>query len=223
VANYGPGEDEIQIMAGFTTFQTSKSDAEKVMKAIHDGRPENAKLAVFCDPTSLAKEYCAQEVASPENYRYCCDNAYIANEADVPAALEAAFTTLPNKKSFSLYFAMNPTSRRPLPDMALSMQSDHYFAAYTTWEDAADDGPRIDWVRSTMRDMEPQTVGGYMGDADFQARGSKFWSEENGKKLMEIRRKWDPKGRICGYLDDGDKSGVDGLRNELGPKPAGVH
>lgn len=216
MSNYGPGEEEIQVMAGFTTFQASHEDAERVMKAIHDGRPGNAKLEVFCGPSSLAKEYQAQEIASPEKHRYCCDNAYIANEADdVPAVLEAAFTTLPNKKSFSLYFAMNPTSRRPLPDMALSMQSDHYFALYTTWEDAADDASRIDWVRNTMRDMEPHTVGSYMGDADFQARNTKFWSDESGKKLMEIRRKWDPKGRFCGYLDEGDKSGIDGLKNEL--------
>jgi len=28
-----------------------------------------------------------------------------------------------------------------------------------------------------------------------------------------VRRKWDPQGRLCGYLDQGDKSGVEGLEN----------
>lgn len=218
VSNFGPGEDEIQIVAGFLTFQSSKADAEKAMRTIHDSRPSNAKVEVLCDPTSLAKEYCAQEVASPENHRHCSENAYIANDADVPSVLEKAFTTLPSKKAFSLYFAMNPTSRRPLPDMALSMQSDHYFALYTIWEDGVDDERCTQWVHSTIRDVAPHSVGSYLGDADFQHRGTRFWSEENGKKLMEIRRKWDPQGRICGYLDAGDKSGIDGLKNELGTR-----
>lgn len=160
-------------------------------------------------------EYGKQAAANPENHRYCSENAYIANEADVPAVLEEAFTTLPNKKSFSLYFAMNPTSRRPLPDMALSMQSDHYFALYTVWEDAESDESCTGWVHDIMRKVERSSVGSYLGDADFQERRTKFWDDESGKKLMELRRKWDPTGRICGFLDAGDKSGVEGLRNEF--------
>jgi hypothetical protein len=36
---------------------------------------------------------------------------------------------------------------------------------------------------------------------------------EQGRRLMEVRRKWDPEGRVCGYLDEGDRSGVEGLEN----------
>jgi hypothetical protein len=31
---------------------------------------------------------------------------------------------------------------------------------------------------------------------------------------MQIRRTWDPKGVVAGYLDKDDKSGVQGLPNE---------
>ncbi len=122
---------------------------------------------------------------------------------------------MPTKKSVALYFAMNPTSRRPLADMALSMQSDHYFALYTVWEDEKEDEKHMAWVQGIMKQAERHEDGSYLGDADFQYRKTKFWSDEAGAKLMQIRTKWDPQGRICGYLDAGDKSGVDGLRNEL--------
>ncbi|KAI1880603.1 hypothetical protein JX265_000843 [Neoarthrinium moseri] len=214
-SRYLEGEDEISMIAAFTSFKPNREEAEKALKPIHDSRPSNSKFEIYCGTTSLAQQYVNQGEANPKNHRYCAENAYIENDADVPAALEKAFTTLPSKKAFSLYFSMNPTSRRPLPDMALSMQTDHYFAIYTVWENEADDERCTNWVRSTMREMKKHDTGSYMGDADFQVRGTKFWSQENGKKLMEIRRKRDPKGRICGYLDSGDKSGIKGLANDF--------
>ncbi|CAI4212674.1 unnamed protein product [Parascedosporium putredinis] len=177
----------IEIVAGFTVFKQTKEEAEAALRPIHDGRP--------ADPA--------------------VDNAYVANDEDVPSVLEAAFTTLPSKKAFALYFSMNPTSRRPLPDMALSMQSDHYFALYTVWEDAADDERCTAWVYDVMRDVERRSVGSYLGDADFRHRRTKYWSDAHGKKLMDVRRKWDPRGTVCGYLDVGDQSGVEGLKNEF--------
>lgn len=66
----------------------------------------------------------------------------------------------------------------------------------------------------TVKDVERHSAGSYMGDADFQYRTTRFWSKENGERLQEVRRKWDPEGRICGYLDADDMGGVQGLKNE---------
>ncbi|KAK6207098.1 hypothetical protein LQW54_007527 [Pestalotiopsis sp. IQ-011] len=214
VATHPPDSDEIHIVAGITAFKKDQAEAEAALRPLHESRPSNAILVdQFCQPTNLAEHYKRQAAANPDKHRYCSENAYVENDADVPAVLESAFTTLPSRKSFALYFAMNPTSRRPLPDMALSMHSDHYFALYTLWEDEKDDERCTSWVHDNMRSIEQKAVGSYLGDADFQHRRTKYWSDENGKKLMEIRRKWDPLGRICGYLDLGDKSGVEGLKN----------
>lgn len=125
--------------------------------------------------------------------------------------LETAFTTLPSEKSFALYYAMNPCSRRTLPDMALSMQSDHYFAIYSVWETPEQDAKCQSWVRETLESVEKFSEGAYLGDSDFQVRRPKFWTDENARKLMVLRRQRDPHGRICGYLDLGDASGVNGL------------
>ncbi|KAL4808152.1 major facilitator superfamily domain-containing protein [Aspergillus unguis] len=108
---------------------------------------------------------------------------------------------------------MNPCSRRELPDMALSMQSDHYLAIYAVWEDEKDDARCQGWLRGVMQRVQRASVGAYLGDSDFQERQTRYWSQSNGARLMEIRKKWDPTGRICGYLDKGDISGAEGLGN----------
>lgn len=195
---------------------------------MHDdpNRPPGAIITEFATPTSLPDQYAPQAAANPEGHRYCAENAYIGNDEDVPAVLEEAFTTLPHRKAFALYYSMTPTSRRAHPytadvddpaagSMALSMHTDHYFALYTVWEDAADDERCVAWTHGVIGRAERFAEGSYLGDADFQHRRTKFWRDPNARRLMELRRKWDPEGRVCGYLDDGDKSGVEGLKNEF--------
>ncbi|KAI1424064.1 FAD-binding domain-containing protein [Xylaria sp. FL1777] len=216
LAKHAADGSGIEIIAGFLSFKASKADAEAAMRPIHDSRPAGAKVAILCDPTGFACQYAGQREEQPAGCRFCSDNVYVDNDVlDVPAVLEPAFTSLPTQKSFALYFAMNPASRRPLPDMAHSLHSDHYVALYTIWDDAGDDARCTGWVRDIMRDIQRYSIGSYMGDADFQYRTTRFWSKGNGDRLRDIRQKWDPAGRICGYLDADDSSGVRGLRNEF--------
>ncbi|KAJ9132172.1 FAD binding domain protein [Pleurostoma richardsiae] len=220
VAQYLPDDDSPTILANFLTFKPSQTAGLEALSPIHASRPPGAQLEVFCAATSLAEQYTMQTKANPLDHRYSSDNAYVADdstrEVDVPGVLEAAFTSLPTRQSSALYFAMSPGSRRQtMPDMALSMQSDHYFAVYAVWADEKDDERCEGWVADAMKGVERHAVGSYLGDADFQRRRTRFWSEEAGRRLREVRRRWDPEGRICGYLDVGDRSGVDGLRNEF--------
>jgi hypothetical protein len=187
----------------------------RALQRAEESVPDGFLEKWFARPTTLTNEYSQQALANPEAHRYCCDNAYVDNKSDVAEVLEEAFTTLPTRKSFALWFSMAPTSRRPLPDMALSLHSDHYFAIYVVWEDVYDDGRCQSWARSIMRDVAPQSIGQYLGDADFQVRNTKYWGAEQGRKLTAVRKRWDPFGKICGYLDSGDHSGANGLTNAL--------
>jgi len=208
-----PAEDPV-IMSHFVTFKDSDDEAISSLKKINDTHPPGAVMESMCKPTSLSLEYDDQACANPEKHRYTSDNAYIDNDANVTEVLRTAFNTLPkDSKTFALWYSMYPCSRRNLPDMALSMQSDHYFALYTVWEDRKDDERCNQWVKDVMKDVETQSIGAYLGDSDFQIRRSKFWDGSKARRLMEVRRKWDPQGFICGYLDKGDKSGVSGLEN----------
>jgi hypothetical protein len=202
------------IMSHTVTFQNTEEAAAASLKLVNDTHPPRAVMESMCRKTSLEDEYCDQADANPEGHRYTSDNAYIDNDADVAEVLRDAFTTLPkNTKAFALWYSMDPCSRRELPDMAVSMQSDHYFALYTVWERESDDERCKGWVKNIMRGVEKHSVGAYLGDSDFQVRRTKFWEDTKARNLMEVRRKWDPSGRICGYLDEGDKSGTVGLEN----------
>jgi hypothetical protein len=201
-------------MVHIVTFQESESAAYEALRPLNDSHPAGAIVEVISQPTSVVDQYQDQAKANPSNHRYCAENAYINDDVDVTAVLEKAFTTLPHRKSFALWFSMAPMSRRPLPDMACSMQSDHYFALYTVWENAEDDVKCKGWVKNIMKDVAPMSKGAYLGDSDFQIRKTKFWTDEAAEKLMKLRRKWDPKGTVSGYLDDGDISGTKGLDNK---------
>lgn len=214
VGLYMPEYEESVIFILLVTFKWNDEDAIAALQPAEDSHPDGCLDKWFAKEDSLEQEYRNQAEANPNKHRYCCDNAYIGNDEDVATVLEEAFTTLPSKKAFSLWYAMAPVSRQPLPDMALSVQSDHYFALYTVWEDEKDDERCQAWVRKIMKKVETHSVGAYLGDSDFQVRRTKYWSDENGERLRKVRQKWDPEGLICGYLDVGDQSGVNGLPNK---------
>ncbi|CCC06650.1 hypothetical protein SMACR_00675 [Sordaria macrospora] len=139
------------------------------------------------------------------------DHEQGAAALSVPDVLEKAFTTLPTVQSSALWFSMNPRSRHPLLDpqgqpMALSMQSDHYFAVYTVWSDPRDDERCTGWVKDVFKGLvekrEAVLVGSYLGDADFRVRRARFWSDECAKRLKEVRKVWDGEGRMGGFCED---------------------
>ncbi|EKG10776.1 FAD linked oxidase [Macrophomina phaseolina MS6] len=213
VASYPPGSEGIVHTVLFVAFKNDPEEARRALQPAQDSHPAGTVHEWFNRETSLQDQYKDQGAANPEGHRYRVDNAYISNDADVASVLEEAFTTLPTKKTFSLWYSMSPGTRRPLKDMALSMQTDHYFATYSIYEDAKDDDLASSWVKKVMAGIERHSEGAYLGDSDFQVRRTRFWGEKQGVKLMELRRKWDPKGTICGYLDEGDKSQQNGLAN----------
>ena len=88
--------------------------------------------------------------------------------------------------------------------MALSMQSDHYFAVYTVWSDERDDERCTGWVRDVFTGIVDKgyAVGSYLGDADFRVRRARFWSDECARRLKEVRRRWDAEGRMGGFCED---------------------
>ena len=150
-------------------------------------------------PTSLAIEYEEQRRANPKEHRYAVDNAWINGGTDnVVPALRDAFVTLPNEKSFSLWFGMAPL--RQLPDMALSLQADIYFAAYVVWEDEADDEACRAWLAAQMRRIEPISEGLFLADSDLARRPAQFLSGPHWERLAELRARYDPDGLFHSYL-----------------------
>lgn len=99
--------------------------------------------------------------------------------------------------------------------MALSLHSQHYLALYTICKDESKDQACEKHCREVIEGLGEAKVGAYMNDTDLRRRTTRFWKEEEGKRLMDVRRNWDPEGRFCGYLIEGDQEGAQGLDNEV--------
>jgi hypothetical protein len=80
-----------------------------------------------------------------------------------------------------VWFSMAPL--RPLPDMAFSLQSEIYLASYVVWESSNDDERCVSSLEAAMADLEPVTVGQYLGDGDLSRRQVRFMSDEAWARL----------------------------------------
>lgn len=187
---------------------------QKLLQSADNSRPNEAISASVCQETSIQQEYENKANAYPVGQRYKVDNVFLRNDADIVALLELSFTTLPTRQSMSLWSSMKPRSSRPLANMALSIQSDHYLAVYVIWDDEADDAQYESWLSNVMEPLSHHSVGSYLGEFDFQARHSECWGPEEYRKLAGIKRKWDPDDRICGCL------GLETLRTPRGTELA---
>ncbi len=168
---------------------------------------DRALLVLDAVPTTLEEQRKRQLTDNPEGHRWAVDNAWLSGPVEqVLPAMRRAYTSLPNDKAFTIWFSMAPL--RQLPDMAFSMQSEIYLASYVLWEDPSEDEAHQAWLRQAMADLEPVTVGQYLGDGDLSRRQVTFMSDEHWARLQQIREARDPEGLFVGYL-----AGPEGARN----------
>ncbi|WP_028642808.1 FAD-binding oxidoreductase [Nocardioides sp. URHA0020] len=162
---------------------------------------DRALLVIDSEPTTPEAERARQLEDNPEGHRWAVDNAWLTGPATtVVPAMRRAFTTLPNAKAFTIWFSMAPL--RELPDMAFSLQSEVYLASYVLWEDEADDERCLGWLEGAMADLEPVTVGQYLGDSDHTRRQAKVLSEDAWARLQQVCADRDPDRLFVGYLGD---------------------
>ncbi|EED22632.1 FAD binding oxidoreductase, putative [Talaromyces stipitatus ATCC 10500] len=200
IGSYPPEFNEPCITVALLALGDSDESVIKVLRRADESHPDGAVTRSFCGNTSFNEQFRHKAKVYPEKHRYCADNSFLHNDVDVPSILEKAFSTLPTRKSLVLYNSLIPTSRRDLPPMALSVQSDHYFALYGIWEDAKDDVHNQAWVSNIMEEVGRHSTGAYIGEFDFLKRQSRLWGFQEKEKLKAIRQKWDPNGVFCSYL-----------------------
>jgi hypothetical protein len=152
----------------------------------------------ICVPTSFEKEYEEQRRQNPPGSRYAADNLWLSGNAQkIAPLLKPCFMDLPTVRTFALWYSMAPLL--PLSDMALSLQTEIYFAVYTIWTDAADDARCRGWLYEQMTRMEASSEGLYLGDSDLPARSARFMADKNFQRLEQLRRKHDPGAKIAPY------------------------
>ncbi|CEL03913.1 hypothetical protein ASPCAL05050 [Aspergillus calidoustus] len=205
IGSYKDGIEHPCITIALIASGNDQEHLDDILKSIEETHPPNPISRWFNQETTLSEQFDLKAKSYPKNHRYYVDNAFVKNDADVASTLERAFTTLPTRESLALWTSLVPLSRRQLPDMALSMQSDHYFALYAIWGDGSKDSQCMTWVDQIMEDVAKDSVGSYLGELDFRSRNTRYWGDGVWERLMEVRKKWDPENRICGCL------GLEGL------------
>lgn len=193
-AKYDNGESVFAVY--LTCMKDTKKDAIEALQPVHNSRPPGTVHESFCYEDCLDSLYEFMGMLHPKKHRYCADNLYLRNEADVPSLLEEACFSLPHQKSYLFWTSMRPWSRRKLPEMALSMRSDHYFAVYAIWKNEGDDHRCTKWLQQVMSKLEGESIGSYIGDSDFELRLAEYWTVDNSKRLGQIRDEWDPHGQL---------------------------
>ncbi|KAK2783200.1 hypothetical protein FQN52_000414 [Onygenales sp. PD_12] len=196
---YSEDIKEVCITISVIAFGDEEDTVKTALQRAESSYPPGLVSHSFCKGTNFQELFEVMAKGYPPDHYYFVDNAFLANDADVVGTLEPAFA-LPTKTSVVLWSSMKPYSRRPLPDMAVSLQSDHFCGVYGICKQEEDVVATQNWVRGVMAKVAKHSIGAYLGEFDFQERRSRFWGEAQRRKLMEIRSEWDPDQRICGYL-----------------------
>ena len=196
-------EQKLNLVVHFLTFNQSVEVARKSLELFANTVPRKEAALVVDEyqVTSIAQECVDQYKQNPAGHRYCADNAWIHSHLptnEVVKAMRDTFISLPSTQTFTLYFNMAP--ERTLPDMALSLQTEHYLAVYSIWKDSKDDEKCQSWMRKRFDEMQPYSAGVYLGDSDFQVRKTPFLAPGKREKLEAFRKVWDPHGLFCSYL-----------------------
>lgn len=185
------GDDEAHARASLAAFNESPAIGRAIF--VQDAAP-----------STLAEHRAQQELQNPEHWQYITDNAWIDGE-DTPEGvarmverIRPIFTTNPTGRGFAIWMSNAP--RRGLPDMAFSLHTDAYVAAYTVYEDAGEYTRNRAWVDEVFAYAEPVTAGQYLGDSDMTNRQLRFMAPENWARLQEVIATRDPEGRFQRYL-----------------------
>ncbi len=183
-----------------TAMCDTHEQAERALAPLADCPIADLAVAHERGPTTVEVENEAQAAQNPEDHRYAVDCTWTdARAEELVPHLKQLWSELPTEHSFSIWYGWSP--KRPLPDMAFSIEGHAYLATYAIWADPADDERHRNWVVARTRAMaQAFGKGVYLGDTDFTQRPDRFLTSQNYARLQEIRSRRDPDGLFCGYL-----------------------
>jgi FAD/FMN-containing dehydrogenase len=88
----------------------------------------------------------------------------------------------------------------PRPPMAFSLDAKYYYGVYEVWDDPADEQRRRNWHLKQMKALEPYSTGMPLADENLEDRPTRFMSDENLRRLDQIRDKYDPEHRFVQWM-----------------------
>jgi len=159
----------------------------------------DAKLAVPYVPVSFEDLFAGSHAIYPDGHRWVADNMWThAPVEELLPGLRRIADTLPPAPSHMLWMNWGPSP--PRPEMAYSVEDDTYIALYGACAAHPGEAQVAAWATERMREMESLASGIQLADENLARRPARFVSEENLRRLDELRRRYDPDGLFCPWM-----------------------
>jgi hypothetical protein len=192
------GDTALVIMA--SAMMDSDQEAQAAL-ALLETCPVREQALVFDGPLrrSFSDLYDGPDSVEPEGFRWSADGMWTDAGADeLLPAMRELFTTVPSPASHVFWY---PWREHPLGDnAAISVQGKLYLAAFAGWLDPDADERFLAWPVEQMRRLEPLSKGIQLADENLIGRPARYLSDENNRRLEELRERYDPDGLFASYL-----------------------
>ncbi|MGW2374749.1 FAD-binding oxidoreductase [Kitasatospora sp. NPDC001683] len=197
-------EGEPLIALNATAFTDAEEEAREQL-SIYESCPARARvlgtrLNVVTDTTILSRV--GTDPHYDETKRYLADNMWThASFDDLWPNFEDMLGTWPPAPSHMVVFNWGGYAGEPeRPSMAYSVEDELYYGLYAAWADRADDPRYTRWVTDHMRAWEPYASGMQLADENLVNRPYRFVTDENLRRLDDIRARWDPDEVFVSWL-----------------------
>lgn len=184
-----------------TAYSDDERHARDVLSVFEACPARNrAVIADVAQPTTLGElTTYGTAMHYPADKRFIADNMWThASFEELLPGLKAIQAGLPPAPSHMVWFPWTLAPERP--SMAYSVEDELYIALYGAWGHAADDERYRTFVTERLRAMEPLSTGIQLADENLINRPRRFVTDNNLRRLDQIRSVYDPDGVFVSWL-----------------------
>ena len=189
------------VSANATAFADSEEQARELLEVFeHCPVRHTALVAEVFQPTTTGElTRFGSDRHYPADKRFIADNMWThAGFEDLREGLTAIVGEFPPAPSHLVWFPWAVTPARP--PMAYSVEDELYIAVYAAWDRESDDAKYRTWVTGGMQAMEPIATGIQLADENLINRPHRFVTDENLRRLDQIKAVYDPEGLFVSWL-----------------------
>lgn len=185
----GPG---IEVLAPIFADTQDEFEAAKNFMNNSPLRHKATIATPFFNP-GIEAFYRATMTHYPNNYHWGVDNMWTHAPIEdlLPYIYEIA-QSLPPAPAHFLWLNWQPNQIQA--DMAYSQEDKIYLALYACWKNKKHTDLYANWAANMMKKMEHLATGIQLADEGLHKRSAQFMSQDNMRKVQQIRAQRDPSG-----------------------------
>ncbi len=195
--------DELVASVTITAFADPGGDPESEARSLLAPYQQNGVATGVLSSEEYKEVPLASQMFTPDrNERANVDNIF----TDDPGALTALVEHAKNRPPNSAMYMNLQHSVQMFPfreDACYSAAGRHWLSTRLKWYDPNDDAANYTWYREFNKITAPYALSHYINETDNENHPERVrdcFSEENWKKLAEVRGKYDPQSRFYSYL-----------------------